>query len=163
MKKLEKLITDSRNAHVFMKPNLEEDSSTRWVNKEVYDSLTIFNGTSLENITYKEDLKCNLVDDKLILYGMTYAEGKNPRPTLSVVINTNNLDQIRIHFILGKEQECFVLRFSKSCVRILFAKFVQSFDRAHALKFYKPIHKLVYSKPVIADIKFSVLAYIARP
>ena len=74
MKKLEKLITDSRNSHVFMKPNLEEDSSTRWVNKQVYDSLTIFNGTSLENITYKEDLKCNLVDDKLILYGMTYAE-----------------------------------------------------------------------------------------
>jgi len=78
-----------------------------------------------------------------------------------IIVNTNNLDQIRIHFILGKEQESFVLRFSKSCVRILFAKFVQSFERAHALKFYKPIHKLVYSKPVIADIKFSVLAYIA--
>ncbi len=92
MKKLEQLKHESRNAHVFMKPNLKEDSSTRWTNKNVYESLTIFDGTSLEKISYKEDLKCELIDNKLVMFGMTYAEGKSPRPTLSVIINTNNLD-----------------------------------------------------------------------
>ena len=92
MKKLEQLKLESRNAHVFMKPNLKEDSSTRWTNKKVYESLTIFDGTSLEKISYKEDLKCELIDNKLVMFGMTYAEGKSPRPTLSVIINTNNLD-----------------------------------------------------------------------
>ena len=96
MKKLEQLKHESRNAHVFMKPNLKEDSSTRWSNKKVYESLTIFDGTSLEKISYKEDLKCELIDNKLVMFGMTYAEGKTPRPTLSVIINTNNTSVLTV-------------------------------------------------------------------
>ena len=92
MSKIEELKRTSRHAHVFMKPNLDEDSSTKWKNKKVYKSLNIYDGKTLDNLSYKEDLKCEIKNGKLVLNGLTYAEGKNPRPTLSIVINTNDLD-----------------------------------------------------------------------
>lgn len=92
MKKLDELKQSSRNAHVFMEPNMEEDASTRWQNKQVHKSLVIYDGKSLDNISYKEDLDCSIIDNKLVMKGLTYAEGKSPRPTLSIIINTNDLD-----------------------------------------------------------------------
>lgn len=92
MSKIEELKRTSRHAHVFMKPNLDEDASKKWKSKKVYKSLKIYDGKTLENLSYKENLKCEIKNDKLVLYGMTYAEGKSPRPTLSVIINTNNLN-----------------------------------------------------------------------
>ena len=92
MSKIEELKRTSRHAHVFMKPNLDEDSSVKWKNKKVYRSLNIYDGKTLDNLSYKEDLKCEIKNEKLVLNGLTYAEGKNPRPTLSIVINTNDLD-----------------------------------------------------------------------
>lgn len=92
MKKLDELKQTSRNAHVFMKPNMEEDASVRWRNKKVHKSLMIFDGKSFDNISYKEDLDCSIVNGSLVMKGMTYAEGKSSRPTLSIVIDTKGLD-----------------------------------------------------------------------
>lgn len=92
MNKLEELKKISRNAHKFIEPNMSEDSSTRWRNKKVYDSKVIFEGFSKEHISYKEDLDVRCEEGKLVIYGKTYAEGKSPRPTLSVNLNVKHLD-----------------------------------------------------------------------
>ena len=55
MTKVELLKKSSRHAYRFMKPNLEEDSNTRWVNKTVKDSISLYDCTSLDNLIYKEE------------------------------------------------------------------------------------------------------------
>ena len=99
MTKLELLKKSSRNANRFMKPNLEEDANTRWVNKEVKESITLYDGTTLKNVSYKEGLKCSissevyLTDEKsLKVEGNTFAEGISPRPTLGISIELHDLD-----------------------------------------------------------------------
>lgn len=62
MTKLEELKKLSKNAHVFIEPNLEEDSSLRWKNKEVKKSLVLFNADSLEQLSYSENLSVSLED-----------------------------------------------------------------------------------------------------
>ena len=99
MTKVELLKKSSRHAYRFMKPNLEEDSNTRWVNKTVKDSISLYDGTSLDNLIYKAELKCSIAEDvyltnnkSLKVEGITFAEGIVPRPTLGVIIPFNNLD-----------------------------------------------------------------------
>ena len=53
MSKIEELKRTSRHAHVFMKPNLDEDASKKWKSKKVYKSLKIYDGKTLENLSYK--------------------------------------------------------------------------------------------------------------
>lgn len=99
MTKLEVLKKSSRNANRFMKPNLEEDANTRWQNKEVKESITLYDGTSFNNITYKEGLKCSISSEEFLsngkslkVEGNTYAEGISPRPTLGISIELHDLD-----------------------------------------------------------------------
>ncbi len=89
MQNLENLKKQSRNAHVLMKADLNEDANTRWVNKPVLDSMVIYDGKSLDNLVYKDTLKCEIKDNHFVMYGSTFAEGKSPRPTLSVTIKKN--------------------------------------------------------------------------
>ena len=115
MTKLELLKKSSRNANRFMKPNLEEDANTRWVNKEVKESVTLYDGTTLKNVSYKAGLKCSissdvyLTDEKsLKVEGNTFAEGISPRPTLGISIELHDLDLSKynrlsnlVFFIIG--------------------------------------------------------------
>ena len=99
MTKVEELKKSSKFATKFMMPNMDEDANTRWVNKKVYDTVTLYDGTSLEGLSYNEGLKVSLSNDvfktntsSLKVEGLTYAEGKIPRPTLGVIIPLNNID-----------------------------------------------------------------------
>ena len=62
MTKVEELKKSSKFATKFMMPNMDEDANTRWVNKKVYDTITLYDGTSLEGLSYNEDLKVEIDD-----------------------------------------------------------------------------------------------------
>lgn len=91
MENVKKLKQTSKNASIFMKPNMEEDASTRWKNKKVYETLTLFDGKNTKNIIIRPDVKWE-VEECLTLHANTLAEGKSPRPTISIEINTNQID-----------------------------------------------------------------------
>lgn len=92
MTKLEELKKLSKNAHVFIEPNLEEDSSLRWKNKEVKKSLVLFNADSLEQLSYSENLSVSLEDGFVVLNGKTTVTKKGPRPTLSVTLKLDSMN-----------------------------------------------------------------------
>lgn len=96
MNKVEKLKKISRNATVLIKPDLSNDSNTRWKNKEVKESFELFDGKNLDQIVVKDDLKWAIEEyetgkECFAMEGITYAEG-GPRPTKSLTIKLNNLD-----------------------------------------------------------------------
>lgn len=99
MTKLELLKKTSQNATRFMQPNIEEDANTRWINKDVKESITLYNADSLDGIVYNDMLDVSITSEfyktcgkSLKVVGNTFAEGISPRPTLGVVIPLNNLD-----------------------------------------------------------------------
>ena len=106
MNKVEELKKSSRNATVFMEPNLLEDSSLRWKNKEVLKSEVLFNGDSLEQLSYHENLSISVEDDCVVLNGKTTVVKKGPRPTLSVILKLDSLnfeDYNRLSFYVNPE------------------------------------------------------------
>ncbi len=99
MNKVEELKKSSLNAHIYMKPNLEEDASTRWINKKEFKSTVIYDGSHLNNLSYKEDLDISLSKELVLtnetslkMKGITTITKKGPRPTLTFQVNLNNLN-----------------------------------------------------------------------
>ena len=95
MNKVESLKKISRNATVLMKPDLTNDSNTRWKTKEVLDSLELFDGKNLEQIQVKDDLDWSIEEYEagakcFVMKGITYAEG-GPRPTKSLTVKLTTL------------------------------------------------------------------------
>ena len=99
MEKLNNLKLTSQNAHKLMKEDYSSSAEKRWLEKEVTNKTILYNGSSLENLSFKETLKCSISDKEtlnnptsFLMEGMTYAEGISPRPTLTVSLKSNNLD-----------------------------------------------------------------------
>ena len=63
MKKLDELKRTSMNAHLFMEANLEEDANTRWINKKVKDSIVLYDGTNINNVTIKVGVEYTISHD----------------------------------------------------------------------------------------------------
>ena len=99
MEKLNNLKLTSQNAHKLMKEDYSSSAEKRWLEKEVTNKTILYNGSSLENLSFKETLKCSISDKEtsnnptsFLMEGMTFAEGISPRPTLTVSLKCNNLD-----------------------------------------------------------------------
>lgn len=99
MEKLNLLKKSSQHAHKLMKEDYSSSAEKRWLEKEVKNKCVLFDGSSLENLHFKESLKCSISNKEslnnpksFLMEGVTYAEGMSPRPTLTVSLKCNNLD-----------------------------------------------------------------------
>ena len=99
MEKLNNLKLSSQRAHKLMKEDYSSSAEKRWLEKEITNKTVLYDGSSLENLSFKETLKCSISNKEtlhnptsFLMEGMTYAEGISPRPTLTVSLKCNNLD-----------------------------------------------------------------------
>ena len=99
MKKLDELKRTSMNAHLFMEANLEEDANTRWIKKCVKDSIVLYDGTNINNVTIKEGVEYTISHDlyktnnaSFMMKGDTTVIKVGPRPVISMQVNLDNIN-----------------------------------------------------------------------
>ena len=57
---LKQLLNESLYVHKEIKANEADSAETRWLNKKVYDSLCLYDGTSLNNVTTNACLEVSI-------------------------------------------------------------------------------------------------------
>lgn len=99
MNKLDKLIKESKYAHIPMTINPQDDASTRWNNKKIYDEICLYHSNTLENVTLNGQAILDLSDEytynnemSLHFVADTKIENITPRPFPSIKIALNKLN-----------------------------------------------------------------------
>lgn len=99
MTKVEELIEKSKYAHLPMNIDVEDDASSRWKKKTVYEKICLYHSNTLENVTLNGKASIDLSDEytyqnemSLHFVADTKIENVTPRPFPSIKINLDNLD-----------------------------------------------------------------------
>ena len=100
--KVEKLLKESLLIHKEIKEEYENSAEFRWKNKVVEESYSLYDGDTINNVTYKDCLKVEISNElketgssALKITNSTNVENIIPRPWPSVVITTEQVTEIK--------------------------------------------------------------------
>lgn len=97
--KLKNMLEESLYVHKEIKENSEDGAYFRWENKKVFNSKTIYDGSTIDNVNAKSCAQVSLSDEfvktgktSLKIKNFTSVENVVPRPWPGVVINVPEFD-----------------------------------------------------------------------
>lgn len=102
---LENLLNNSLYVHKELECNDRDSALYRWLNKKVYNSILLYDGSSLDNIIPNSDAPVSISNDiklngsSLKISLSTDIEGKERRPWPSVKLNLNNCSLVEFNRI----------------------------------------------------------------
>ena len=80
MSNIDKLIIDSDYGRNYIEPNLKNDASTRWKEKKVFESITLFNGTNIQFLEVNRPF--DKLENGISVKTNTSCSGRNYRETI---------------------------------------------------------------------------------
>ena len=93
MTDLEKLVLESRYAHIEMQPDLNDSAETSWLNKKVLNYRVLDECTNLDKLTYTgagtvevSDIRAHDNDKSVMITANTDIDGIIPRPSHSLLL-----------------------------------------------------------------------------